>query len=129
MNDVKRENSRKRSTRIERLRQLVQERNAQIILCNNPETFTLVEIGIALDQAVKRLRNRIITSIPAEDAIPVFENINRSLIDLETATSEAAQLTGMTFYRTPRSIKRLQKQVVLNGDHIIEPDFKMKHES
>ncbi len=105
---------RKGNDRIERLKNLVIERNAQVIICNNPETYALVELGIELDKAVKRLRNRTFTSISAKDAIPVFEKIGKSLITLESAIRDAAELTDMTFYRTPRTIKRFQQQMEMD---------------
>ncbi len=97
--------------RVRRLQERVQEKNARVIICNNPETYTLVDLGIELDKAVRRLRNRAFTSIPPQEAIPVFETINHSLILLEEATAKAAELTDMNFYRTPRTIMRLRKQM------------------
>jgi hypothetical protein len=97
--------------KLARLQLLAVERNARVVLCSVPETYALMDVGMALDQGIKRLRNGFLVTLPADKVIPALEKINVAMCVLEEAVKEAAQLTGMDWYKTPRGIKKLRQQL------------------
>ena len=97
--------------KLARLQLLAVERNARVLLCSVPETYALMDVGMALDQGIKRLRNGFLVTLPADKVIPALEKINVAMCVLEEAVKEAAQLTGMDWYKTPRGIKKLRQQL------------------
>jgi hypothetical protein len=100
--------------KLARLQLLAVERNARVLLCSVPETYALMDVGMALDQGIKRLRNGFLVTLPADQVIPALEKINVAMCDLEVAVKEAAQLTGMNWYKTPRGIKKLRQQLQMD---------------
>ena len=52
--------------------------------------------------------------LPADQVIPALEKINVAMCDLEVAVKEAAQLTGMNWYKTPRRIKKLRQRLQMD---------------
>lgn len=97
--------------KLARLQLLAAERNARVLLCSVPETYVLMDVGMALDQGIKRLRNGFMLTLPAGQVIPALEKINVAMCVLEVAVKEAAELAGMNWYRTPRGIKKLRQQL------------------
>jgi hypothetical protein len=104
-------NNRASRDKLTRLQSLAAERNARVLLCSVPETYALMDVGMALDQGIKRLRNGFLVTLPADQVIPVLEKINVAMCVLEEAVKEAAQLTGMNWYKTPRGIKKFRQQL------------------
>ena len=104
-------NNRASSDKLARLQSLAVERNARVLLCSVPETYALMDVGMALDQGIKRLRNGFLVTLPARQAIPALEKINVAMCVLEVAVKEAAELAGMDWYKTPRGIKKLRQQL------------------
>jgi hypothetical protein len=107
-------NNRASRDKLTRLQLLAVERNARVLLCSVPETYALMDVGMALDQGIKRLRNGFLVTLPADQVIPALEKINVAMCDLEVAVKEAAQLTGMNWYKTPRGIKKLRQQLQMD---------------
>jgi hypothetical protein len=107
-------NNRASRDKLTRLQSLAAERNARVLLCSVPETYALMDVGMALDQGIKRLRNGFLVTLPADQVIPALEKINVAMCDLEVAVKEAAQLTGMNWYKTPRGIKKLRRQLQMD---------------
>jgi hypothetical protein len=105
------ENNRASRDKLARLQLLAVERNARVVLCSVPETYALMDVGMALDQAIKRLRNGFLVTLQADKVIPALEKINVAMCVLEDAVKEAAQLTGMDWYKSPRGIKKLRQQL------------------
>ena len=60
--------------KLARLQSLAVERNARVLLCSVPETYALMDVGMALDQGIKRLRNGFLVTLPADKVIPALEN-------------------------------------------------------
>jgi hypothetical protein len=104
-------NNRASNDKLARLQLLVAERNARVLLYSVPETYALMNVGIALDQGIKRLCNGFMVTFPAEQVIPALEKINVAMCVLEEAVKEATELTGMNWYKTPRGIKKLRQQL------------------
>ncbi len=104
-------NNRASKDKLARLQLLAAERNARVLLCSVPETHALMDVGMALDQGIKRLRNGLMVTLPAGQVIPALEKINVAMCVLEVAVKEAAELTGMNWYKTPRGIKKLRQQL------------------
>jgi hypothetical protein len=104
-------NNRAGRDKLDRLQVLAAERNARVLLCSVPETYALMDVGMALDQAIKRLRNGILVTLPVEQVIPALKKINVAMCVLEEAVKEAGQLTGINWYKTPRGIKKLRRQL------------------
>jgi hypothetical protein len=114
-------NNRASRDKLARLKLLAAERNARVLLCSVPETYALMDMGMALDQAIKRLRNGIMVTLPVEQVIPALKKINVAMCVLEEAVKEAGQLTGINWYKTPRGIKKLRRQ--LHMDLAEQKDF------
>ena len=104
-------NNRVSKNKLARLQLLAAEGNARVLLCSVPETYALMDVGMALDQGIKRLRNGFMVTLPAGQVIPALEKINIAMCVLEVAVKEAAELTGMNWYKTPRGIKKLRQQL------------------
>ena len=104
-------NNRASKDKLARLQLLAAERNARVLLCLVPETHALMDVSMALDQGIKRLRNGFMVTLPAGQVIPALEKINVAMCVLEVAVKEAAELTGMNWYKTPRGIKKLRQQL------------------
>jgi len=104
-------NNRVSKDKFARLQLLAAEGNARVLLCSVPETYALMDVGMALDQGIKRLRNGFMVTLPAGQVIPALEKINVAMCVLEVAVKEAAELTGMNWYKTPRGIKKLRQQL------------------
>ena len=107
-------NNRASRDKLARLQLLAVERNARVLLCSVPETYALMDVGMALDQGIKRLRNGFLVTLPADKVIPALEKINVAMCVLEEAVNEATQLTGMNWYKTPRGIKKLRRQLQMD---------------
>jgi hypothetical protein len=107
-------NNRASGDKLARLQLLAVEKNARVLLCSVPETYALMDVGMAMDQGIKRLRNNFLVTLPADKVIPALEKINVAMCVLEEAVKETAQLTGMDWYKTPRGIKKLRQQLQMD---------------
>lgn len=114
-------NNRAGRDKLARLQLLAAEKNARVLLCSVPETYALMDVGMALDQGIKRLRNSFMVTLAADQVIPALEKINVAMCVLEEAVKEAAGLTGMNWYKTPRGIKKLRQQ--LHFDSVEQDDL------
>lgn len=90
---------------------LARERNARVVLCHTPDTYTLLDLARAGDRGIRALRNRLLISLPAGDVIPLLERYNGTIIELHEVIKEICQKAGVE-YRTPRSIDKMLKDAL-----------------
>ena len=109
---------------------LARERNARVVLCHTPDTYTLTELTRSADRAMRALRDRTFTTLAIEDVSPLFEEYNQTLIGLHQVIRKISHLVDIR-YKTPRMIARMvdNKEDDSNEDEKsdepeIDPDHK-----
>ena len=85
---------------------LARERNARVVLCHTPDTYTLTELTRSADRAMRALRDRTFTTLAIEDVSPLFEEYNQTLIGLHQVIRKISKLVDIR-YKTPRMIARM----------------------
>ena len=85
---------------------LARERNARVVLCHTPDTYTLTELTRSADRAMRALRDRTFTTLAIEDVSPLFEEYNQTLIGLHQIIRKISNLVDIR-YKTPRMIARM----------------------
>jgi len=85
---------------------LARERNARVVLCHTPDTYTLTELTRSADRAMRALRDRTFTTLAIEDVSPLFEEYNQTLIGLHQIIRKISKLVDIR-YKTPRMIARM----------------------
>jgi hypothetical protein len=85
---------------------LARERNARVVLCHTPDTYTLTELTRSADRAMRALRDRTFTTLAIEDVTPLFEEYNQTLIGLHQIIRKISNLVDIR-YKTPRMIARM----------------------
>jgi len=87
---------------------LARERNARVVMCHTPDTYTLTELTRGADRAVRMLRDRVYTSISPEKAGPLFEEYNEAILNLHNVIKKISKKLDIR-YRVPRTIKEMLK--------------------
>jgi len=98
---------------------LARERNARVVLCHTPDTYTLTELTRSADRAMRALRDRTFTTLAIEDVSPLFEEYNQTLIGLHQVIRKISHLVDIR-YKTPRMIARMVGNTE-NGENDSQP--------
>jgi hypothetical protein len=86
--------------------ELAKERNARVILHNAPDTYPLTDLARYADQGIRRLRNRLMITIPPEEALPLLNDYNEALVKLHGVVEKICTLTNVK-YRLPRGMENM----------------------
>ncbi len=86
---------------------MARERNARVIRCNTPDTYSLLDLARNADRVVRALRNRLLVSLEPEQVIPLLTRYKQSMMDLSDLLEDMSKACEME-YRTPRSILRMK---------------------
>ncbi|RLA93333.1 MAG: hypothetical protein DRG59_03700 [Deltaproteobacteria bacterium] len=87
---------------------LARERNARVVLCHTPDTYTLIDIARMADRGIRALRNRLLITLPIDDVVPLLERYNETLLALHNVVEAICEKAEIP-YKTPRSIKKMLK--------------------
>jgi len=90
---------------------MARERNARVIRCNTPDTYSLLDLARNADWVIRALRNRLLVSLEAEQVIPLLTRYKNSMIDLSDLLEEMSVVCE-TEYRTPRGILQMKGEKV-----------------
>lgn len=85
---------------------LARERNARVVLCHTPDAYVLTELTRSADRALRVLRDRAFTSLSVEDATPLFQEYNETVMRLHEVIKKICDLVEIK-YRPPRTIARM----------------------
>jgi len=86
---------------------MARERNARVIRCNTPDTYSLLDLARDADRVVRALRNRLLVSLEPEQVVPLLARYKQTMIDLNDLLEEMSKTCEME-YRVPRSILRMK---------------------
>ncbi|MBN2251638.1 MAG: hypothetical protein JW724_06165 [Candidatus Altiarchaeota archaeon] len=86
---------------------MARERNARVIRCNTPDTYTLLDLARGADRSVRALRNRLLVSLQPEQVVPLLERYKQLMMDLSDLVEQTHAICGMD-YSVPRSILRMK---------------------
>jgi hypothetical protein len=99
---------------------LARERNARVVLCHTPDTYTLTELTRSADRAMRVLRDRTFTTLPIEQVSPLFEEYNQALMSFHEVIGKICKLVDIK-YKIPRMISRM----IQNQENIDTDDSEM----
>jgi hypothetical protein len=85
---------------------LARERNARVVLCHTPDTYTLTELTRSADRAMRVLRDRTFTTLSIEDVSPLFQEYNDTIIRFHEVIEKISKLVDVK-YKAPRTIARM----------------------
>jgi len=86
---------------------MARERNARVIRCNTPDTYSLLDLARNADRVVRALRNRLLVSLEPEQVVPLLARYKQAMVDLNDLIEEMSRTCEME-YRVPRSIRRMK---------------------
>jgi hypothetical protein len=87
---------------------LARERNARVVLCNNVETFGMMDLARSIDRALRIMKNRLLISVRAEDVIPILEQLHEKVIELHEINTRLCAVLKIDC-RIPRTIKQMMQ--------------------
>lgn len=87
---------------------LARERNARVVLCNNVETFGMMDLALGIDRSLRIMKNRLLISVRAEDVIPILEQLHEKVIELHKINARLCTVLEIDC-RIPRAIKRMMQ--------------------
>jgi hypothetical protein len=85
---------------------LARERNARVVLCHTPDTYTLTELTRSADRAIRVLRDRTFTTLPIEAVSPLFQEYNDTIIRFHEVIEKICGLVEIN-YKAPRTIAKM----------------------
>jgi len=85
---------------------LARERNARVVICHTPDTYTLTELTRAADRAMRVLRDRAFTTLSIEETSPLFQEYNATIMRFHEVIEKICQLVDIK-YKAPRTIARM----------------------
>jgi hypothetical protein len=85
---------------------LARERNARVVLCHTPDTYTLTELTRSADRAIRVLRDRSFTTLSIEAVTPLFQEYNDTIIRFHEVIQKICDLVDIN-YKPPRTISRM----------------------
>ena len=86
---------------------MARERNARVIRCNTPDTYSWLDLSRNADRVVRALRNKLFVSLEPEQVVPLLARHKQAMIDLSDLLEEMSVTCEME-YKTPRSILRMK---------------------
>jgi len=87
---------------------LARERNARVVLCNNVETFGMMDLALGIDRSLRIMKNRLLISVRAEDVIPILEQLHEKVIELYEINVRLCTVLKIEC-RVPRTIKQMMQ--------------------
>jgi len=93
---------------------LARERNARVVLCHTPDTYTLTELTRSADRAIRVLRDRTFTTLPIEAVSPLFQEYNDTIIQFHEVIQKICGLVDIN-YKPPRTIAKMLQYKQNNG--------------
>jgi hypothetical protein len=87
---------------------LARERNARVVLCNNVETFGMMDLALGIDRSLKIMKNRLLISVRAEDVIPILEQLHEKVIELHEINARLCAVLKIEC-RVSRTIKQMMQ--------------------
>ena len=85
---------------------LARERNARVVICNTPDTYTLTELTRSADRAMRVLRDRTFTTLSIEQVSPLFQEYNDTIMRFHEVIQKICKLVDIR-YKAPRTIARM----------------------
>jgi hypothetical protein len=85
---------------------LARERNARVVLCHTPDTYTLTELTRSADRAIRVLRDRSFTTLSIEAISPLFQEYNDTIIRFHEVIQKICGLVEIN-YKPPRTIAKM----------------------
>jgi hypothetical protein len=85
---------------------LARERNARVVLCHTPDTYTLTELTRSADRAIRVLRDRTFTTLSIEAVSPLFQEYNDTIIRFHEVIEKICGLVEIN-YKPPRTIAKM----------------------
>ena len=85
---------------------LARERNARVVICHTPDTYTLTELTRSADRAMRVLRDRTFTTLSIEEVSPLFLEYNDTIIRFHEVIRKICKLVDIN-YKPPRTIARM----------------------
>ena len=99
----------------EKWKALAAQPNSRVIICNAPETYAMTDLARYSDMGLNLLRKRIMVTISPEEALPMMDEFNKQMIELERVVSEICKKVNVR-YRRPKNINNIRKQMGLSVD-------------
>ena len=93
---------------------LARERNARVVICHTPDTYTLTELTRSADRAMRVLRDRTFTTLSIEQVSPLFQEYNDTILQFHDVIERICDLVDIK-YKPPRSIARIL--AIQNGEN------------
>jgi hypothetical protein len=93
---------------------LARERNARVVLCHTPDTYTLTELTRSADRAIRVLRDRTFTTLSIESVSPLFQEYNDTIIRFHEVIQKICGLVEIN-YKPPRTIAKMLQNNQSNG--------------
>ena len=94
----------KMDERTERRVNLAQERNARVVFANTGDTHRMLNVLQGLDRGMKKLRANAFTQYPVEEVLPLFQEYQSVLSDLNELAHKVCTYTGVK-YRQPAGME------------------------
>ena len=85
---------------------LARERNARVVICNTPDTYTLTELTRSADRAMRVLRDRTFTTLSIEQVSPLFQEYNDAIMRFHEVIQKICKVVDIR-YKAPRTIARM----------------------
>jgi hypothetical protein len=92
---------------------LARERNARVVICHTPDTYTLTELTRSADRAMRALRDRTFTTLSIEQVSPLFQEYNDTILQFHDVIERICDLVDIK-YKPPRTIARMLQ--IQNGE-------------
>lgn len=84
--------------------------NARVILCNTPEAYAMADLARSADMGLNLMRKRLMVTIDSDEALPLMEEFNRKVIELEETISTICKKVNAR-HRMPKNIVSVRKQM------------------
>ncbi len=76
---------------------LAKQPNARVIQSTVRDTLILSQIAPYFDKGLRRLREGVARTIKPEIALPLFEEVNKAIIDLHTITEKICKVCDVEY--------------------------------
>ena len=107
---------------------LARERNARVVLCNNVETFGMMDLALGIDRSLKIMKNRLLISVRAEDVIPILEQLHEKVIELHEINVRLCAVLKIEC-RVSRTIKQMMQLSDDKGESSAESEMPAEAEA
>jgi hypothetical protein len=98
------------------------------VLCNNVETFGMMDLALGIDRSLKIMKNRLLISVRAEDVIPILEQLHEKVIELHEINAELCAVLKIEC-RVPRTIKQMMQLSDDKAESSVESEVPVEEEA